>query len=145
MPRIANVAIGNGEFELTRDVHVRVAMGSNGLTVVVPAGFITDFASIPVALHWFIRPSHESIMRAAIVHDWLYSTHQTSRGIADAMFEHVMRLDGMPRRKAKLCRRAVNTFGKSGYLRTSPDRLRDRTPWLYAEHFCTAPPYEMAA
>ena len=38
----------------------------------VPAGYITDLASVPVWLWWLIPP-HGELMTAAILHDWLYS------------------------------------------------------------------------
>lgn len=37
----------------------------------VPAGFVTDFASIPRPL-WALMPPHGLYDKAAVVHDWLY-------------------------------------------------------------------------
>lgn len=43
----------------------------DGWRIVVPAGFVTDYASIPRALGWLIPPRGK-YNRPAIVHDWLY-------------------------------------------------------------------------
>lgn len=61
-----------------------------GGIVSVPAGFLTDFASvprIPVAFLFMGNQVHE----AAVVHDWLYSTHAfegkpITRETADQVF-----------------------------------------------------------
>lgn len=39
--------------------------------VVIPSGFITDFASIP-RIFWNILPPTGKYGKAAVVHDWLY-------------------------------------------------------------------------
>ena len=38
----------------------------------VPAGFVTDLASIPDAVAWFMQNNDPRILRAALPHDWLY-------------------------------------------------------------------------
>lgn len=43
----------------------------SGQSVVIPAGFITDFASIPRGL-WNILPPTGGYGKAAVVHDYLY-------------------------------------------------------------------------
>ena len=45
--------------------------------IMVPAGFITDFASIPKIL-WNVLPPTGGYGKAAVIHDWLYRT----KGIA---------------------------------------------------------------
>lgn len=44
--------------------------GSKGDTFTVPAGFVTDFATVPRFLHWLILP-YGAYTRAAVLHDWL--------------------------------------------------------------------------
>jgi len=44
--------------------------------VTVPAGFITDFASIPWVF-WTILPSWGRYGKAAVIHDWLYQNKET--------------------------------------------------------------------
>lgn len=54
--------------------------------IVVPAGFITDFASIP-RFFWRILPPFGKYAAAAIVHDFLYATKPDwcNRKIADSI------------------------------------------------------------
>jgi hypothetical protein len=42
-----------------------------GWRIIVPRGFVTDFASIPRPL-WSVIPPRGKYNRPAIVHDWLY-------------------------------------------------------------------------
>lgn len=46
--------------------------------IVVPEGFITDFASIPRFL-WSIYPPTGRYQEAAVIHDWLYICHYSNR------------------------------------------------------------------
>jgi hypothetical protein len=61
-----------------------------GGIIEVPAGFVTDFASVPRFL-WPIVPPFGKYTRAATVHDWLYDQHRKgkahySKAYADAIF-----------------------------------------------------------
>lgn len=56
--------------------------GMENIEVIVPAGFITDFASVPRAL-WNIYPPWGMYGPAAIVHDFLYWDQAVPRDIAD--------------------------------------------------------------
>src|SRR5688572_10892672 len=56
----------------------------------IPAGFVTDFASIPRAL-WWLYPPTGRWGRAAVIHDWLYRKQTRSRAEADAIFLEGMR------------------------------------------------------
>lgn len=44
--------------------------GALGDTFTVPAGFVTDFATVPRFLHWLVLP-YGAYTRAAVLHDWL--------------------------------------------------------------------------
>lgn len=46
----------------------------DGRLIVVPAGFITDKASVP--LGWIIKRDDKRIIDGALVHDYLYFTQQ---------------------------------------------------------------------
>ena len=108
-----------------------VVMSIGQTRIIVPDGYVTDFASLPSVLHWWIRPTDSRGARAAIVHDWIYHTHIYPRCVADAFYQVILRQDGMPRRKAKLLCSSVHAFGKGAYMR-GPDKLRKRTPHLAA-------------
>ena len=66
-----------------------------GRTIVVPAGFVTDLASVPrlPVVYWLTGDTAAS---AAVVHDWLYSSHQVSRKMADAVLREASAVIGVP-------------------------------------------------
>lgn len=60
-----------------------------GVTITVPVGFKTDFASIPQIL-WNILPPVGRYDRAAVVHDFLYQTQKYTRAQSDATLHEAM-------------------------------------------------------
>lgn len=82
----------------------------------VPAGFETDLASVP-RLFWAVFPPHGKYTRAAVLHDWLYHTHLTSRADADGLFLRVMLEHRTRRYRAHLMYRAVRIFGARAWRR----------------------------
>lgn len=96
----------------------------SGHIVLVPAGFTTDFASIPRGL-WNTFPPTGPYAPAALVHDWLYTTGEVllrnttghdylyliGRKYADDTFREVMEVIGVGRIKRNLMYRAVRLFG----------------------------------
>lgn len=60
----------------------------------VPAGFITDLASIPRVFRWLLEQNGGS-RRAAVLHDYLYRTHVTSRAQADELFSKALKAEGV--------------------------------------------------
>ena len=56
----------------------------------VPAGFETDFASVPKAFTWLI-PRYGIYTKAAILHDFLCATKPIGRNDADGIFRRAMR------------------------------------------------------
>lgn len=70
-------------------------IGSSGRSITVPAGFVTDYASIPEAL-WSIYSPHDQYSRAAIVHDYLYWSQLCTREQADNLFMIAMKESDVP-------------------------------------------------
>lgn len=69
---------------------VAVQFGRGLCRIQVPAGFETDFASVP-QLFWNILPPCGSYGKAAVVHDFLYRTEGVAtRGQADAVLLEAM-------------------------------------------------------
>lgn len=65
------------------------AIRETGQRIVVPRGFVTDFASVP-RVFWTFFPKHGEYTRAAIVHDFLYWQQKCSREQADELFDIMM-------------------------------------------------------
>lgn len=60
---------------------------ANGLTFDIPAGFETDYSSIPAAARWLVRWDRVDI--AGVVHDYLYKEAPYGRRRADQMWRRV--------------------------------------------------------
>ena len=60
-----------------------------GETITVPAGFETDFASVP-RMFWNLIPPLGRYGEAAVVHDWLYRTQDYARATCDAVLLEAM-------------------------------------------------------
>lgn len=74
-------------------IHVN---GGEPITIAVPVGFETNFASIPRLLQWRFR-ADGPWADAAVVHDYLYGAGKCSRFFADAVFRDGMAALGVRR------------------------------------------------
>lgn len=105
-----------------------VGQADSAEIVTVPAGFETDFASIPFGL-WNLFPPLGPWARPAIVHDFLYATrgtgmwdggkyitaHGYSREQSDAIFYEAMEVVGVPTWRRSLMFAAVRAGGWKGW------------------------------
>lgn len=84
-------------------------------TITVPAGFETDFASVPKGLWWLLPPTGK-YGKAAVIHDYLYRTHgYSSKIVADAIFYEAMTALGVGAFTRGVMYLAVHFFGGSSY------------------------------
>jgi hypothetical protein len=95
--------------------------GRPGAEVIqVPAGFVTDFASVPWGF-WNLEPPLGDGARAAVVHDYLYATRglegRYSRAQADGIFREALKALGVPAWKRGLLWAAVRVGGAGGWGR----------------------------
>lgn len=63
-----------------------------GAEVIVPAGFVTDYASIPVwlpAAVWLLGGAGD---RSAVVHDYLIREKKADRWVADSVFREALKV-----------------------------------------------------
>ena len=84
---------GRQVFQLVEDLEVKMTDNAGNIigNFIVPEGYRTDFASVPLALWWIMPPAGQH-SRAAILHDYLYDTPGIcSRWFADALFREIMR------------------------------------------------------
>lgn len=74
----------------------------------IPAGYIFDGASIP-RIFWALigSPFEPDFWAAALAHDWLYFTHQTSRAVADEVIYQLLKQSGVNTVKAHIIWGAV--------------------------------------
>jgi hypothetical protein len=84
----------------------------SGARLSVPAGFITDLASIPRFLQWLphLHPNGRC-RRSAVLHDWLYARKFQTRDGADLIFREALQAEGLSKRTATVYYWAVRLFG----------------------------------
>ena len=91
-------------------------------TIIVPAGFVTDFASIQVLHNAFLFVLFALVSGygnyAATVHDFLYPEGQASRKEADAVLYRALRAEGVARWRARLFWAGVRIGGAKHYTKT---------------------------
>ncbi|WP_250519507.1 DUF1353 domain-containing protein [Caballeronia sp. NCTM1] len=83
-----------------------------GVTFTVPAGFRTDLASVPrIPIVYELTGGTSS--KAAVVHDWLYTTKLVARDVADAVLREASAVTGVPAWRRNLMFCGVRAFGWS--------------------------------
>lgn len=91
-------------------------------TIIVPAGFVTDFASIKVLHNAFLFVLFALVSGygnyAATVHDFLYSYGKVTRKEADAVLYRALRAEGVARWRAWLFWAGVRIGGAKQYTKT---------------------------
>ncbi|AWL03416.1 DUF1353 domain-containing protein [Massilia oculi] len=87
--------------------------------VVVPEGFVTDFASVPRAplTYWLFGGVGDE---AAVVHDFLYETGAVPRALADEVYGEALEACGVPAWRRGPMVLAVRLFGGSRYTPPAP-------------------------
>jgi hypothetical protein len=114
------VATDNLIVEINEDgrrarVHQPLRMfDAGGVEYVVPAGFETDFASVPRFL-WRIIPPWGEYSRAAVVHDYLYRNGIGTRAKADEAFRSLMQHLRVSWWKRNAMYAAVRLFGRPAW------------------------------
>jgi len=104
---------GDGEDSLlTQDLRYRILQ--TNFVIVVPAGFVTDFASTPRAL-WSVLPPTGRYQLAAVVHDFLYWDQGCQREQADAIFRIAMSESNVKAVERDLMWQAVRRFGQGAW------------------------------
>ena len=83
-------------------------------TIAVPAGFVTDFASVPRVPIAFLLAG-DTASKPACVHDYLYATGALPRDVADAVLREAALIDGVPSWRAAILWAGVRAFGASHF------------------------------
>lgn len=105
-------------WRVTQTFSVDVEIG----VIVVPVGFITDFASIPRVL-WNILPPEGHYGKAAVLHDYIYVTgghcppseHVFTKKEADKLFLAAMSQLDVPWYQRYPMYQAVRWFGRGSF------------------------------
>ncbi|EHQ4621381.1 DUF1353 domain-containing protein [Salmonella enterica] len=86
----------------------------NSDVIEVPAGFITDLATVP-RIFWILLPPDGKYAKAAIIHDYLYDNALRTKKEADLIFLDGMKVLGVPCWKRTVMHLAVRMFGRGSY------------------------------
>ncbi|HAG2581977.1 TPA: DUF1353 domain-containing protein [Salmonella enterica] len=86
----------------------------NSDVISVPAGFVTDLASVP-RIFWTLLPPDGKYAKAAIIHDYLYDNALRTKKEADKIFLDGMTVLGVPKWKRTVMYWAVRLFGRGMY------------------------------
>lgn len=103
-------------FEVAQDVDVEIF----GRNFTIPAGYKTDFASVPQFL-WGIFPPHGLAAIPSLIHDFMYDNRvfadelgdENARRLADVLFLNNMTDCGVPRWQRLIYFYGVRIFAKS--------------------------------
>lgn len=101
---------GRGAWELVAALVYESDVAAS--TITVPKGFRTDYASVPRVPIAFMLTG-DTAHSAAVVHDWLYSTHEVERAIADQVLYEAAIVSKVPAWRARIMYAAVRLFGGS--------------------------------
>lgn len=105
----------------------------------VPAGFVTDFASIP-RLGWSILSPYGPYAPAAIVHDYLYWVQPCTREQADRALLEGMRESEVPIAKRESIYHAVDLAGGFAWRSNAKERAQGLTKFIPTDKLNSIPP-----
>lgn len=106
-----------------------VGAKGSGDSVIVPVGFVTDFASIP-KIFWSLLPNWGPYGKAAIIHDYLYFSHNRSKKEADNIFYEGMLVLNVPKWKASLIYQCVHLFGEGSYKKPGGRMIKTKDSYI---------------
>jgi hypothetical protein len=104
--------------------------------IIVPAGFVTDFASIPGPLSVVFGPSVHDL--PALVHDYLYWRQSCTREQADRLFDVALNLVGVSKGSRMAIALGLRLGGPSAYRGNAQER-RERLPRIVPSEFMRIP------
>lgn len=88
-------------------------------------GFVTDFASVPKSFRSVVDNDDNRIVCAALVHDYLFTTHGLPFKYTNELFHQMMLAFGYNRARARLAYWAVKSyFGRKYWRKETPKRIR---------------------
>lgn len=109
--------LGDMKWEVVESITYLSLVGDAHLQpkeIIVPSGFITDFASIPRGL-WNIFPPTGNYAPEAVLHDYMYVHALQTKRVADKLFRLGMKARGIPYWKRWVMWSSVLIFGKGNY------------------------------
>lgn len=105
---------GHVRWEVIQPLTYRAA---DGRVVEVPAGYLSDLASVPQLARRIVDPQTPQARRPSVVHDYVYThlTHRFSKAEADRILYDALREEGMNTALAWLMWKAVRLGGRGSW------------------------------
>lgn len=110
---------GDGNWMMEQDLVYKV--GKSVEAIVVPAGFVTDFASIPAFLQGFLPPAGP-YRDPAVIHDFLYWDQRCSKTQSDNLFFIAMSESRTDRHLATAITEVVSAAGAKAWANNAFER-----------------------
>ncbi len=109
---ISEVGYKNGRtiYRLIADMNYYLTNDKTTPDFIVPAGFVTDLATILRFMMWLL-PQRGAYDKAAILHDYLLLQFDITKKEVDRIFLKQMKFDGVAKWKRNLMYAAVRLFG----------------------------------
>jgi hypothetical protein len=110
-------SVGPTTWQLVENFYFYFNETDKDVGVVVPEGFVTDFASVPRAL-WSIFPPIGLYTKAAVIHDYLYQyghEFDRDRKFCDEIFLEAMKALGVSASVRNSMYWGVRLFGSGAY------------------------------
>jgi hypothetical protein len=120
-PSPAARAFGDSKFWITVEDMVYV-IGSTNERIVVPKGFVTDFASIPQPLWTLGLTPYGQYSRAAVVHDYLYWSQGCTRAQSDRLLVIAMKESSVSNFDEFLVYQGVDKGGEAAWNKNAAER-----------------------
>ncbi|HFN0463108.1 TPA: DUF1353 domain-containing protein [Klebsiella quasipneumoniae subsp. similipneumoniae] len=129
-----SISLNDGVYEyLYSDMIYEI--GNTGEKIVIPAGFVTDFASIPPELSRLGLKSKGEYGRAAVVHDYLYWTQVCTKDQADRILVLGMKESDVNVVKRFLVHTGVHDFGKQSWQKNYREKNAGLIRLIPKEYF----------
>ena len=116
MPLVVSPLPDGKRWVLRREFFYDIGYEGSKNSVIVPSGFVTDFASIP-RIFWMIYPKWGKYGNGAVIHDYLYWEQIFSREKSDKIFLEAMVVLGVSSYDCKVIYNLVRLFGDKSWER----------------------------
>ena len=114
-------------------------LGETDISITVPKGFVTDFASVPKGLWSFGLSPHGKFSKAAIIHDYLYWTNACTREQSDMIMWIAMQESQVGTKSQTLLYEGLDMAGNPAWEENMNDR-KSGIPRIVPVEYWNFPP-----
>jgi hypothetical protein len=114
-------AFGDNQFWMLAE-DMRWTIGKTSDTIIVPKGFVTDFASIPKGLWSLGLAPNGQYTRAATIHDYLYWSQGCTKAQSDRLLLIAMKESNVGRFNETIVYQGVDKGGGAAWNKNAADR-----------------------